>query len=288
MEFLVPLFAFANPLAPIVALLHAALEGVNSVFHNYGWSLIVLALLVKAAFWPLNSFQFKQMTKMQALSPKIRALQQRYKNDRERLNAEMMALYKEAGANPAAGCLPLLLQMPILIALYQAVISDAKSFAQGSWLWIGSEFARNSPGHMLAANLGAPDYALLAVYIVTMYLSIRFTSPATDPQQAQQQKIMAVISPAMIGYLGFKYAWPSALILYWLSFNVFTIAQQLYLIRRYHTNPAGIGPHPEETPEPAALQPARASAGSGSTSKNGSAKPGGGSRAARRRRSSRR
>ena len=260
------------------------MTSLNGVIHNYGWSLIVLAAIVKIVFWPLNTFQFKAMLKTQALSPKIKALQARYKNDREALNAATMQLYKESGANPAAGCLPILLQFPILIALYQAITKDTAEFAQGSWLWIGSKFAIESPGHMLAANLAKPDYVLLALYIVTMYFSIRFTSPAMDPQQAQQQKIMAFISPAMIGYMGFKFAWPSALILYWLSFNVFTMAQQFFLINRYHRNPAAIGPHPEvleaertiEKAQEAQPKPVKASSSSGSRA------------ARRRRRSSRR
>jgi len=277
--------AFANPIQPVVNLLHVVLQSIYGVVHNYGWSLIILAGLVKLAFWPLNTMQFKAMLKTQKLAPQLKALQARYKNDREKLNAETMALYKETGANPLAGCAPILLQMPILISLYWAVISDKAMFASQSWLWIGSPIALAS-NHILAASLAMPDYVLLAAYIVSMYFSVRFTSPAMDPQQAQQQRIMAFVSPAMVGYLGFKYAWPSALIIYWLSFNVFTMGQQLYLIRKYHTNPAAVGPHPELAPNGAGAVVATNAA----PSANGgaAAKAGGGSRAARRRRSSRR
>jgi len=76
---------------------------------------------------------------------------------------------------------------------------------------------------------------LLAFYVVSMYFQVRLSSPALDPQQAQQQKIMAFVSPAMVAFLGVKYHWPSALIIYWLSFNVFTMAQQFYLMRKYRT-----------------------------------------------------
>jgi YidC/Oxa1 family membrane protein insertase len=214
-----------------------------------------------------------------------------------------MALYKETGANPAAGCLPLLLQMPILISLYQAVLKDSKMFATQTWLWIGSKVAigspliphkpipHHAPLHLLAPSLADPDFVLLALYIVSMYLSIRFTSPAIDPAQAQQQKMMAFISPAMIGYIGYQYAWPSALILYWLAFNVFTTAQQLYLINRYHRNPAGIGPHPEAEPAGGGAMATTvaaigsANAGATSSAANGASKSG--SRSARRRRSRR-
>ncbi|MDP9025719.1 MAG: YidC/Oxa1 family membrane protein insertase [Candidatus Eremiobacteraeota bacterium] len=306
------LLAF-NPIDPIVNVLHAVLQSIFGVVHNYGWSLIILAGAVKLAFWPLNTMQFKAMLKTQQIAPKLKALQAKYKNDKEKLNAETMALYKETGANPLAGCAPLLLQMPILISLYWAVISDKDRFASQSWLWIGSAFSKATPifqgavnppaadahpaYHLLAANLAVPDLFLLSAYVISMYFSVRFTSPAVDPAQAQQQKIMAFISPAMVGYLGFRYAWPSALIIYWLSFNVFTMAQQLYLINKYHKNPSPVGPHPEaiaaEDTKRTGKSPALGSSAKASLAANGAATSalpasGGGSRAARRRRSSRR
>lgn len=289
------LLAF-NPIDPIVNALHWVLQHIFGVVHNYGWSLILLAGGVKLLFWPLNTMQFKAMLKTQQVAPKLKALQAKYKNDKEKLNAETMAMYKETGANPLAGCAPILLQMPILISLYWAVISDKELFASQSWLWIGSGFAKASPYHILAANLSLPDYVLLAAYVISMYFSVRFTSPAVDPAQAQQQKIMAFISPAMVGYLGFRYAWPSALIIYWLSFNVFTMAQQLYLINKYHRNPAAVGPHPEalvaaesRVAGTGASNGAAATPVLGVNGATASALPSnGGSRAARRRRSSRR
>jgi YidC/Oxa1 family membrane protein insertase len=280
---LLALLAF-NPLDPIVHALHGVLGYIESVLHNYGWSLIVLALLVKAVFWPLNTFQFKAMLKTQALAPQVKALQARYKGDREKLNEETMKLYRETGSNPLAGCLPLLLQMPILISLYWAVQSDTKVFAQSTWMWIGSEFSKSVPNHILAVNLAQPDYVLLALYVVSMYFSIRFTSPAMDEQQAQQQRIMSFISPVMVGYLGFRYHWPSALLLYWLSFNIFTMGQQIYLINKYHRNPAAGGPHPEKTVVPAVPVAAAALP----VTRNGASQNGSGSRGGRKRKSSRR
>ena len=283
MEFVpVPLLA-ASVLDPIVGALHELLTWLAQHLGNYGWSLIALAAIVKIVFWPLNSMQFKSMLKMQALQPKVKAIQARYKNDREKLNEETMKLYKESGTNPLAGCAPLLLQMPILFSLYWAVIADKALFSKQTWLWIGTAFSMNSPLHVLAANLAQPDYVLLAVYIVSMYVSIRFTSPAMDEQQAKQQRMMALISPVMIGYLGFQYKWPSALILYWLSFNVFSIAQQLFLINRYHRNPAPIGPHPELPPQSLAASDGQAK-NSALPENAGTAVAGNGASGSRRRR----
>ena len=279
---------FPNVLGPIVSALQQVLAVLHHVTGNYGWALILLAAAVKLVFWPLNSMQFKAMLKTQQLAPRLTALKAKYK-DKAKLNEATMALYKETGANPLAGCLPSLAQLPILFSLYQAVIGEKTKFARESWLWIGSPFSKSSAGHFLAANLAAPDYVLLALYVVSMYFSVRLTTPTADPAQAQQQKIMAFISPVMIGYLGFKYAWPSALIIYWLSFNVFAMAQSLYLIRKYHHNPTAVGPH---TPEDEAI----ASPPDRGASRSTNAKPAtggakistGGSRNARRRRSSRR
>ena len=293
MEFpFVPLLAFGNVLQPIVDLLHAVLASIYHVVGNYGWSLILLAAIVKAIFWPLNTMQYKSMLKTQLVAPQIKALQQKYKNDKEKLNAETMALYKETGANPLASCLPLLLQMPILFSLYSAINGDKELFASQKWLWIGSPFAIDSPKHVLAANLAAPDYVLLVLYIVSMYFSVRFTSPAMDEQQAQQQKIMAFVSPAMVGYMGFKFAWPSALIIYWLAFNVFTMAQQLYNMRRFPRTAfaaAGTGSVVNVTgsKNSAVSGKATVALADGSLAKDGTGQSGG-SRAARRGRRSRR
>jgi YidC/Oxa1 family membrane protein insertase len=302
-------FAFGNPLTPIIFVVGKFLDGIYGVVHNYGWSLILLALVVKVAMWPLNTMQFKSMLSMQELQPKIKALQAKFKNDKEKLNEATMALYKEKGANPAAGCLPMLVQLPVIYSVYFAITSNKGRFVDQTWLWIGSKFSAITPVvtpavappaidahaayHLLALNLAVPDYLLLGLYIVSMYFSVRFTSPPSpDPAVAQQQRIMAFISPAMIGFFGFKYAWPSGLIIYWLSFNVFTMAQQIYLIRKYHRNPTAVGPHESPVPGPAlktaTANGAAAIAANGSTSKASSNNNGGGSRAARRRRSSRR
>ncbi len=276
-------------LDPFRDFLQVVLVAIHSVVPNYGWSLIILALLVKLVFWPLNTMQFKSMLKTQQLQPKMAALKKRFAGDKERLNQETMALYKESGVNPAAGCLPMLVQMPILISMYWLGINDKQLFSNQGWLWIGSPLAAMVPNKIIAASLAVPDYILLAFYIVSMYFSVRLTTPAIDPAQAQQQKIMAFLSPVMFGYFALKYYFPSALVLYWLFFNVFTMAQQFYLINRYHTNPSPIGPHPEAAAASAA--PAQSGAlasnnGSRAAAQDGSSKSG--SRAARRRRSSRR
>jgi len=259
-------FLFANPFVPIVTLVGSIINAINVPVHNLGWSLIIFALLVRLAFWPLNTAQFKTMVGMQKIAPRLKALQAKYKGEPQRLQQEQMALYKHAGVNPMAGCLPLLIQMPIIISVYYAVMNHRAAYSVATFAWIGSAFsvthaAAFSLAHtsILATNLGKPDLVLLLIYIVTMYLSVRYTSmPATDPAQARTQKMMAILSPAMIAYFGFRAQWPSAMILYWIALNVFTMAQQVYLLKRYHqplsvldsehSITEGIAPEPEVAP----------------------------------------
>jgi YidC/Oxa1 family membrane protein insertase len=213
---------------------------IDTIYHYVGdaaWSLVLLAALIRLAMWPLNTAQFKSMIGMQKLAPKIKALQERYgKSDPQRMQRETMALYKEHGVNPLSGCLPLLVQMPILFSVYYAVQQPSHKplFAAAHWMWIGSPLSVQFP-NIFAANLGAPDVALLVLYAVSLYVSMRYTTmPPTDPAQANQMKLMQILSPLMFSFFAFRAKWPSAMVLYWFAFNVFTMGQQFYLLRRYH------------------------------------------------------
>jgi YidC/Oxa1 family membrane protein insertase len=274
--------AFTNPLQPIVNALSDVLSILNGITHNFGWSLVIFALLVKLVLWPLSQMQFKSMAEMQRIAPQVKKLQAQYKGDAQKMNTEVMALYKEHGVNPMAGCLPLLIQMPILFSLYWAINTQREEFATQGWLWIGSVNAwlanaapafyhwlagllpafnevvkacpsalewgqacvQNPPAkdglitftlsshYVFAPDLAKSDLLLLGLYVLSMYFSVRYgTAPASDPAQAQQQKIMAFISPVMIAWFG--HSWPSALILYWFFFNAFSMAQSFYLLRKY-------------------------------------------------------
>ena len=223
--------AFSNPLQPIANALTDILTLLNGITHSLGWTLVIFAALVKLVLWPLSQMQFKSMAEMQRIAPQIKKLQAQYKGDPQKLQSETMALYKEHGVNPAAGCLPLLIQMPILFSLYYAISSEHDQFAQQGWLWIGSPLSHQFP-QILGTSLAAPDLVLLALYVVSMYFSVRYgTAPASDPAQAQQQKIMAFVSPVIIAWVG--RTWYSALILYWFFFNAFSMVQSMLLLRKY-------------------------------------------------------
>jgi YidC/Oxa1 family membrane protein insertase len=235
--------SWLDPFTHLVAFLIGAIDG---VLQNRGWSLVAFALILKAVTWPLNAKQFSAMVKMQNIAPQIKRLQEKYaKSDPQRYQQETMELYKKNGANPLAGCWPMLVQWPFIAAVYYAVtLKEYKPLYEGQhWLWIGSEFSRHLPAlnlfkwnsPVLATSLTAPDLVLLIGYMISMYLFSRYgTMPSTDPQQAQTQKMMAIFSPIMLGYMGFQFKWPSAMVLYWFSYNVFTMGQQFYLLKKYH------------------------------------------------------
>jgi len=230
------LFLAFNPLQPIITALTWVLDYIHHFIPSLGWSLIVFAGLVRLAFWPLASMQFKSMAEMQKVQPLLKALQAKYKGEPQKLQQEQMALYKEHGVNPFASCLPLLLQMPILFSLYWAIIARSDQFKSEHFLWIGSAVGEHLPkvggAAIIAANLFAPDYIFLALYVISMYFSVRFGSPpSTDPQAAQTQKIMSFMSPVFIAWFGHN--WSSALIVYWFAANLFTMAQQVYFFRKF-------------------------------------------------------
>ena len=232
-----PIFA-ASILDPIVNVLSWLVLGIDRYTHNLGVSLVVLALLIRVVFWKLNVAQFKAMISMQKVAPEMKKLQARYKDDSKKLQEETMKLYKEHNVNPLAGCLPMLVQLPILFSVYWVVILHRDLYAHTGFWWIGTSFSANFPKMfgqtIFAQSLAQPDLLLIVLYMISQYVSLRFTTmPATDPQQANTNKIMQILSPLMIGFIGFRTQWPSAMVLYWLSYNVLTMTQQFYMLRQY-------------------------------------------------------
>jgi len=218
-----------EPLYKMIATL-VRLLGANPKF-SYGLALIILALVVTIVTAPLTSASFKSMRAMQRLQPLLKEMQEKHKGDRQAMAAEQMRLMKKHKVNPLGGCLPMLIQMPILIAVYYGIRDYRFQFAQASFVGIG--------------NLAHPNLPLLVLYAVSMYLSQKLTTlPTADPQQQQMQRMMTLMMPIM--FLVLFQTLPSAFILYWLSYNVFFTARQYYLIKR---------PEPERAAEPAQAEP---------------------------------
>lgn len=198
----------AAPLAVFMNQLHAYLK-------NYGLVIIVLTILIKIIFYPLTHKSYTSMKKMQDLQPHMRALQEKYKNDKQQLNQAMMELYKEKGVNPMGGCVPMLLQMPVFFALYQT-LSQSIELRGASFLWVSD----------LSATETLFFKPLVLLMGVTMFAQQAMTPTAVaDQRQAQMFKFMPIIFTAMF------WSFPSGLVLYWLMNNVLTIGQQ-YLINK--------------------------------------------------------
>jgi YidC/Oxa1 family membrane protein insertase len=239
--------ALANPLTQILDVLVAGaswvLDKLYAFTHNYGWSMVLLALGISLLLLPLSLQALKSMTEAQALAPYLKRLQQRYKNDRQKLAEEQMKLYREHGVNPLGGCWPMLAQYPFLIAVYRAIYAHGQVFQHASWLWIGSPLSHRFP-QVLATSLFQSDYILLALYAGSMYLSMKLTPTVSmDDQQRQMMNMQAIIMPLLIFYLAIKFHWFSAFILYWVSFNVISMLERYWVMRM----PSRIPKPPAET-----------------------------------------
>jgi YidC/Oxa1 family membrane protein insertase len=265
-------------LDPIVNALSWLVLTINRPINNLGITLVLFAALIRLVFWPLNAAQFKSMLKMQRVGPQIKKLQERYKDkaDAAKLQQETMALYKKNGVNPLAGCWPMLVQYPFIISVYYVVLNHKSLFENQDFLWIGSPLSLTIP-HIMAISLAHSDIILLVLYALSMYLSVRFGSmPAADPQQASMQRTMSLISPLMLGFFGWKYQWPSAMVVYWLAYNIFSMAQTFYMLRRYH-EPLSFADSQHLVTDDGPLPPQAAKAISKNSGGNGAAKKSAGS-----------
>jgi YidC/Oxa1 family membrane protein insertase len=199
---------------------------------SYWLAILLISVLVKLALTPLSNKQYRSMKEMQKLQPYIQELQAKHKNDKEVLGKKTMELYKEHGINPMAGCTPLLFQLPIMYALYYAIRLYQYQFSHGTFLWIGSGLSHMFPQY-LGMNLGQPDIPILLLYAASMYVTQKMTvTPTMDPQQAETQKMMAIMTPFMTTYFFLQYHLPSAFVLYYLTFNILSTVQQKYYMRK--------------------------------------------------------
>ncbi len=204
------------------------LKWIYGVVRNYGVAIILLTSFIKLIFAPLTHKQQKSMQEMQKLQPEISAIREKYKKDPQVMNREIMALYKQYKVNPASGCLPLVIQIPVFFALYN-VLLNAIELRQAPFLYIHDLSAADTLfGHIGGFAVG-PLPLLMGV---TMFLQQKMTPTAMDPKQAKMFQYMPIIFTFM--FLNF----PSGLVLYWLVNNVLTIAQQLYINQQKKSVPA--------------------------------------------------
>jgi YidC/Oxa1 family membrane protein insertase len=261
--------AFYSAIAHSIVWIHSALSHIFDPNSGWAWglSIVLLVIAIRILLFPLFVKQIKTQRKMMEIQPMVKELQQKYRGDRETLNQELMKLYREQNANPLGGCLPLLVQMPIFLALFR-VLNSFKPDARGNFeshygipaslvesaakakifgAPISSSF--RSSAHTLAnlnATVGVVRAVTLAMiilmsastFLTQRQLMARNASSASTPM-AQQQKILLYILPLFFAVFGLNF--PVGVLLYWLTTNIWSMGQQFLVLNRMHPAP-GTGP----------------------------------------------
>ena len=189
------------------------LQLIHSLLNNWGWSIIALTLLIKLAFFPLSAASYKSMARMRTVAPKLQALKEQYGEDRQKMSQAMMELYRKEKINPLGGCLPILVQMPVFLALYW-VLLESVEMRQAPWLgWI-TDLSIKDPYFILPLIMGG-----------TMFIQQLLNPTPPDPIQARILRLMPVV-------FTFFFLWfPAGLVIYWVVNNVLSIAQQWYITK---------------------------------------------------------
>jgi YidC/Oxa1 family membrane protein insertase len=199
---------FSKPLFWLLSHIHALVG-------NWGWAIVLLTVLVKAAFFKLTETQYKSMARMRKLQPRIEQLKERFGDDRARMSQAMMELYKTEKANPLAGCLPMLVQIPVFIALY--------------WVLLESVELRQAPFILWITNLSARDpYFVLPLFNAGFMIATQRLTPTAgmDPLQRKMMNLMPVAFAVMFAFF------PAGLVLYWATNAGLSLAQQVYITRK--------------------------------------------------------
>ena len=208
-----PLVVDYGWLTIVAAPIFWCLDFIHRLVGNWGWSIVLLTVAIKAAFFPLSAASYKSMAKMKAIAPRMTALRERCGDDKQKLNMEMMNLYKTEKINPLGGCLPIVVQIPVFIALY--------------WALLGAVEMRDAPWILWIKDLSSQDpfYVLPVIMIATMLIQTKLNPTPPDPIQAKMMLLMPFIFGGMFLFF------PSGLVLYWVVNNILSIAQQWQINR---------------------------------------------------------
>jgi len=208
------------------------------LFNSFGVTIILLTIVIRGAMYPLTRKQLQSTKRLQELQPKMREIQKKYAKDRQKRAKEEMTLMREAGANPAGCLMPMLIQFPVWIALYQSIIrvlaiapEDFLSLSRhlySAWPMVFSQVPLEN--QFLWLNLAIPDPMFIMAILVggTMWLQQKMTTPvSSDPKQQAQTRMMTWMMPLMFGF--FTLTFPSGLALYWLTSNIISIVMQYFV-----------------------------------------------------------
>lgn len=244
----------------MVEIWNGLLSGLGSVLSffydlipSYGVAIILLTIFVRILLLPLTIKQTKSMQGMQKIQPRVKELQRKYKGNRQKLNEELMKLYKEHQVNPLGGCLPLLLQLPVFFALYRVLTSGAGtqylpegalkvSILVGEERFLGMNLAcppagALNPERFTALDCGSggaaaaiPYFIMMALMVGTTFYQQRQMTKASTGPQAQQMKLMTKIMPAFLGVISYSIA--AGVLVYWVTTNGWQVAQQAVMLRK--------------------------------------------------------
>ncbi|MDE2407995.1 MAG: membrane protein insertase YidC [Xanthomonadaceae bacterium] len=202
--------------------IHWLLTQLHKLTHNWGWAIVLLVVLIKLALYPLSAAQYKSMAKMRKFQPRIAQLKERYGEDKQKFQMAMLDLYKKEKINPAGGCLPVLVQMPVFLALYY-VLLEAVELRQAPWIlgWVSDLTAQD------------PYFILPLLNAAVMFLTQRLT-PAVgmDPMQQKMMQMMPLVMAVMFAFF------PAGLVLYWVTNGTLGLAQQWWNMKRFAEEPA--------------------------------------------------
>nr|AGC72035.1 inner membrane protein translocase component YidC, long form [uncultured bacterium A1Q1_fos_500] len=194
--------------------LYWLLEKIHGVVGNWGWAIVLLVVLIKAAFYWLNATAYRSMAKMKAVTPRITEMRERLKDNPQQMQMEMMRIYREEKVNPMGGCFPIMIQIPVFIALY--------------WVLLSSVEMRNAPWVAWITDMSSPDpwYILPFIMTLTTIFQTALNPLPPDPMQAKLMWIMPLVFSVMFFFF------PAGLVLYWITNNILTIAQQAFINHR--------------------------------------------------------
>ncbi len=224
----------------VIKILQALYHFLSSVgFPNYGLTIVLFTVIIKIILFPLTKKQIESTRAMMSIQPKMKEIQEKYKNDKVRLNQELAKLYKDQGVNPMAGCLPLLIQMPILFGIYYGIQGlKHQHESLGSFLWM-SDISLSAKQMAEGLSFSDPNfflaYALPIISAITTYIQAKQTMPKKNPNDKQQDGVMGMMQGQMMTYfmplfiLFISLDFPAALVLYWIVMNIMQIAQQAYI-----------------------------------------------------------
>ena len=184
------------------------LDKIYSFVGNWGWAIILLTLLIKLAFYKLSATSYKSMAKMKQFSPKIQTIRERYGSDRQKMNQAMMDMYRQEKINPLGGCWPILIQIPVFIALYWVLLESVELRQANFIFWLDDLSAKD------------PYYVLPLLMGISMYFQQKLNPAPPDPVQARVMQMLPIIFTAFFAFF------PSGLVLYWVVNNLLSIAQQ--------------------------------------------------------------